>query len=194
MAKRDTRLKIIEAGARIIHEKGFNNTGIQEILKAAEVPKGSFYFYFKSKDDFGLELVDYFQALMQSRMDEHFNSPATPGLKGLKSLFDEFLDFFRHTDGRLGCPVGNLTQEMGDINPQFRQRLEMALNEMKAGIQGCLETARSRDEMDASLDLSETADFIVNSWEGALVRMKAMKSVEPLIIFDKMIFKFLKGA
>ena len=58
----NTRDRIIETGAQIIHRKGFNHTGIQEILTAAGVPKGSFYNYFKSKDDFGLHVIDYFTA------------------------------------------------------------------------------------------------------------------------------------
>jgi len=52
----NTRKRIIETGAAIIHRKGFNHTGIQEILNAAKVPKGSFYNYFKSKEDFGLQI------------------------------------------------------------------------------------------------------------------------------------------
>jgi TetR/AcrR family transcriptional repressor of nem operon len=58
--KASTKNRILEAGAEIIHLKGFYHTGIQEILSAAEVPKGSFYNYFESKDDFGLQLIDYF--------------------------------------------------------------------------------------------------------------------------------------
>ena len=56
----NTKSRLIEIGAGIIHLKGFNHTGIQEILKVAEVPKGSFYNYFKNKEDFGLQVIDYF--------------------------------------------------------------------------------------------------------------------------------------
>jgi TetR/AcrR family transcriptional repressor of nem operon len=56
--KQDAKERVLETGAAIVHRKGFHNTGIQEILKAAEIPKGSFYFYFDSKEDFGLQLVD----------------------------------------------------------------------------------------------------------------------------------------
>jgi len=50
----------LERGAEIIHLKGFNHTGVQEVLRAAGVPKGSFYNYFKNKEDFGLQVIDYF--------------------------------------------------------------------------------------------------------------------------------------
>jgi len=55
-----TKNRIIQKGAELVYLKGFNNTGIQEVLQAAEVPRGSFYFYFKNKEEFGLCLVDYF--------------------------------------------------------------------------------------------------------------------------------------
>jgi TetR/AcrR family transcriptional repressor of nem operon len=62
--KQDTKQKIIQAGAKIIHRKGYNHTGIQEVLKAAGVPKGSFYFYFNNKEDFGLHVIDFFNNML----------------------------------------------------------------------------------------------------------------------------------
>ncbi len=67
LAKISTRDKILEHAALIIHKKGFNNTGIQEILESAGVPKGSFYFYFRSKEDLGLALIDHYAGGFGSR-------------------------------------------------------------------------------------------------------------------------------
>ena len=188
MTKKDTRSRILEQGARIIHQKGFNNTGIQEVLQAAGVPKGSFYFYFKSKEEFGLDLIDHFEGLMQGRMRYHFDSADSAGLKSLKAFFDEFMVYFEREHFTCGCPIGNLAQELGDLNPRFQERLKRAFDNMKTGITRCLRTARNLDEIDPSLDPEETADFIVNSWEGALLRMKAEKNLQALELFDKMIF------
>ena len=58
--KINTREKIIHEGARLIHAQGYKATGIQQILDAVGIPKGSFYFYFKSKDDFGCAVIDHF--------------------------------------------------------------------------------------------------------------------------------------
>ena len=59
-----TKQRIIKKGAELVYSNGFNNTGIQEVLHAADVPKGSFYFYFKSKEEFGLSLIDYFASFI----------------------------------------------------------------------------------------------------------------------------------
>lgn len=188
MTREDTKAKILEVGAQIVHEKGFNNTGIQEILSAAGVPKGSFYFYFKSKDEFGLELVDYFVSLMGGWMDRHLADPRPSPVKALKNFFDELMAYFLEKGCKAGCPVGNIAQEMADLNEAFRARAEQAFTQMKQRIKGCLEAARECGEIDSVMDPDETADFILNSWEGALLRMKAQGDIRPLKIFDKMIF------
>jgi len=64
MARTNTREEIIRKGAELIHAQGFNATGLKQILQVAGIPKGSFYFYFKSKEDFGLAIIDYFNAII----------------------------------------------------------------------------------------------------------------------------------
>ena len=66
MALTNTREEIIRKGAELIHAQGFNATGLQQILQTAGIPKGSFYFYFKSKEAFGLEIINYFNAIIST--------------------------------------------------------------------------------------------------------------------------------
>jgi TetR/AcrR family transcriptional regulator, transcriptional repressor for nem operon len=54
-----TRDDIIRVGLEILGEKGFNSCGIDAVLKTAKIPKGSFYYYFPSKEEFGLAVLDY---------------------------------------------------------------------------------------------------------------------------------------
>ncbi len=188
MRKETTKDKILAHGARIIHQKGFKNTGIQEILHSAGVPKGSFYFYFKSKEDFGLELVDYYFNFFALMIESHLKGPEVSPLKKLQSFFEGFRSICEQHGCKGGCPIGNLTQEMGGLSDTFQDKLRHALNKMKAGIAECLDLARQEQEIDTALDVSETADFILNSWEGALLRMKAESNTTPLTLFEKMVF------
>jgi TetR/AcrR family transcriptional repressor of nem operon len=95
----NTRNRIIETGAEIIHRKGFNHTGIQEILNAAGVPKGSFYNYFKSKDDFGLQIIDYFSAHFKRIAKETLEDTTVSPLNRIYGFFLGFklLIIFRPT-------------------------------------------------------------------------------------------------
>ncbi len=195
MVKEETRTRIIQEGARIIHEKGFNNTGVQEILQAAGVPKGSFYFYFKSKEDFGLAVIDYFSEFMGGRINAHLSDDSLPHVGRLKSFFHEMTLFFRQEGYSRGCPIGNMAQELADLNDTFRMKLKESLDAMESAIARCLRAAHDAGEIEPDLNPGETAYFILNSWEGALTRMKTEKNLEPLIVFDRIVFgRMLKGA
>ena len=187
MTKETTKTRILTEGAQIVHRKGFSNTGIQEILQAAGVPKGSFYFYFKSKEEFGLALIDFYFGMFAQKMEVLRSSELTP-LKRLREFFHSFLSFFEQRCFTVGCPIGTLTQEMGSLGEAFQPRLKKAFERMRAGIGTCLEEAKAAGELDESVDPYEMADFVVNSWEGALLRMKAEKSPDPLLLFDRVVF------
>jgi TetR/AcrR family transcriptional regulator, transcriptional repressor for nem operon len=191
MAKQDTKARLIAEGAKLIHEKGFNHTGVQEILQVSGVPKGSFYFYFQTKEEFGLAVIDYFSQYMGARMEMHLSDSSLPHIRRLKNFFDDMMEYFRHEGCCHGCPIGNLAQELADLSDTFREKLKDALATMEARIVGSLQAALEANEVVPAIDPHEAAYFILNSWEGALTRMKTEKSLEPLTVFDKMIFSFL---
>jgi TetR/AcrR family transcriptional regulator, transcriptional repressor for nem operon len=178
--KVETKQKILEAGARIIHRKGFHHTGIQEVLAAADVPKGSFYFYFKNKEDFGLQVVDYFNGMFRAMADPIVNDTQTRPLIRMERLLNHFIALFDSLQCTCGCPIGNLAQEMGDLSDAFSQRLRQSLD-MMAGIYAKLiKEAQSDGEIMACLDVTRIAYFIVSSWHGALIQMKIVRGLEPL--------------
>lgn len=191
MPKETTKSRILSEGARIIHQKGFNHTGIQEILDAAGVPKGSFYFYFKSKDDFGLQLIDFYTEFISSMAESQLSVPGNNPVELLKNFFKCMMNVAEEQGFKGGCPIGNLAQEMADQNEAFRVKVKEAFGKMSARIAQCLEEARELKQVKRSLDPGETADFILNSWEGALLRMKAENSMEPLLVFENVIFRSL---
>ncbi len=191
MPKETTKFRILSEGARIIHQKGFNHTGIQEILDAAEVPKGSFYFYFKSKDDFGLQLIDFYTQFIDSMAQSQLSLTENSPIERLRGFFRSMMSVAEEQGFRGGCPIGNLAQEMADQNEAFRTKVREAFKRMSGNIAQCLEEARELKQIRESLDPQATADFLLNSWEGALLRMKAENSLEPLLVFENMIFNSL---
>jgi TetR/AcrR family transcriptional repressor of nem operon len=191
MPKETTKFRILSEGAKIIHQKGFNHTGIQEILDAAGVPKGSFYFYFKSKDDFGLQLIDFFTQFVDALAESQLSSKEHSPIERLRGFFRSMMSVAEEQGFRGGCPIGNLAQEMADQNETFRTKVREAFRRMSDNIERCLEEARELKQIRQSLDPRETADFILNSWEGALLRMKAENSLGPLLVFENMIFNGL---
>ena len=189
--KKDTKTHILEMGAQIVHQKGFNATGIQEVLNAAAVPKGSFYFYFKSKEEFGLQLIDYFSDFLFSKMDELLKADNVAPLNKLWNYFEWFLVYFEQNNFTGGCPIGNLAQEMGDLNDSFREKLKPVFDKMKANIAQCLEEAQQKGDLSPALDIFNLSDFIVSSWQGALLQMKVMKNTAPVRNFERIVFNSL---
>jgi TetR/AcrR family transcriptional regulator, transcriptional repressor for nem operon len=186
--KTDTKQKILETGAELIHLKGYNHTGLQEILKAAGVPKGSFYNYFNSKEDFGLQVIDHFAGYFTFISRPILEDPALSPLQKIKRLLEWFMEFFKSKDYAYGCPIGNLAQEMGDLSPAFRDKLRSALNMMVDSYSVLLTEAQKEGEISQDLDAREAAYFLVSSWHGALMHMKAIKGPGPLENHKRFIF------
>jgi TetR/AcrR family transcriptional repressor of nem operon len=184
----NTRDRIIETGAEIVHHKGFNHTGIQEILNAARVPKGSFYNYFKSKEDFGLAIIDYFTARFKRIASETLEDTRLSPLNRIYRFLTAFMEYFESQNYAGGCPIGNLAQEMGDLSPAFRQKLWEAIEIMIDAYSRVLAAAQKDGKVLKSLDIRKTASFIVAGWHGAIIQMKLTRSLAPLKNHRKFIF------
>jgi TetR/AcrR family transcriptional regulator, transcriptional repressor for nem operon len=189
--KEDTKTRILQRGAEIIHLKGFNHTGVQEVLRAAGVPKGSFYNYFKNKEDFGLQVIDYFLEFFSTLAKETLGDRTVPPLNRIRNFLSWFIEFFKSKDFAYGCPIGNLAQEMGDLSPAFREKLRQGLDAMVDLYAEVLAEAQESGGLSKSLDVREAAYFLVYSWHGALMHMKAVKGPAPLENHLKSIFAYV---
>lgn len=189
--KRDTRLAILEAGASLIHRQGFHRTGLADILSAAGVPKGSFYFYFKSKEEFGLALVEHYRTRIGERAGKLLTDPGLAPLDRLRAFFVQARERFEAEGCEGGCPLGNLAQEMSDLCPDMRQAVAQAFAGMTGLMARTLAQARDAGDIPAGIEPETLAAFILDAWEGAMMRMKSEKSVEPLRRFEHMVFDLL---
>ena len=189
--KETVKNRILETGSDIIHLKGFNHTGIQEILDAAGVPKGSFYHYFKNKEDFGLQVIDYFTEHFSSVCADIIEGDAQSPREKIKCILERFIEFFRSKDCAYGCPIGNLSQEMGDLSPPFQDKLKGAMDAMIEMYAELIRQGQKSGEILPVLDAKKAAEFLVSGWEGALIRMKIQKSLEPLENHYNFIFEHI---
>jgi len=193
MARTNTREEIIRKGAEIIHAQGFNATGLQQILQAAGIPKGSFYFYFKSKEDFGLEIINYFNAIISGIFTRFLSDKKTPPLKRLEKLFEFFEAAFQKSSYALGCPIGNLSLELADTNERLRLHLVGVIETLIAQIELCLREAKRDKSLPANLNTADTARFIFHGFEGAVLHMKVVKSIEPFRAFRSYFTGYFKN-
>ncbi|HEB02873.1 MAG TPA: TetR family transcriptional regulator [Nitrospirae bacterium] len=194
MSSEATKKKITEAGTAIVHARGFRATGIQEVLDRAGVPKGSFYFYFKNKDAFGLALVEHFSEFWLGRMDEFLLDEGYSPLVRLARFFGFFHAMFEDMGYRQGCPIGNMAQEMADISEEFKDKVGAVMREAQGKMAQCLREAQEAGEVSSGLDVDAAAEFLLNAWEGAILRMKAEGGPGPLNNFEHMVFRTILRA
>ena len=190
---KDTKQRILLEGAKLVHLKGFGATGIQEILKAAEVPKGSFYFYFDSKESFGIELIDYFKGYIYLMWDRLMDSEKLSPLESLQSFIEWFIDFNRSNGYKGGCPFGNLGQEMGDVSDRFREKLFTVFGEFKQKIKDQLEKAIVFGELEKDVDTDGLSNLFFSCYQGALIQMKVEQSSESMEYLRTLLFQLIRS-
>lgn len=189
MKRKIYREDILEAGKNIMFVNGYNATGIKEITDSIEIPKGSFYNHFKSKEDFGLEVIqNYTDRGIGFHKTSLLNKDESP-LEALTNMYTKMIDGFK-TKGIYdkGCLMSNFSAELSDVNENFRNLLDHQFNEIEDIIVQNLQNAQEKNEIPAHIDVKSTGAFILNSWHGALVRMKSTADIKPLQDFKNLIF------
>lgn len=182
------RENLIRVGARMLHEAGYTATGIKEIVDAAGVPKGSFYNYFESKEDFGREAVDlYFGSGLEELRALLSDSRISP-VERLRRYFEERIRGFRASGYVRGCMLGNLSLEVADQSSTIRDRLSAHFKTWGGLFEECIAEAQATGAVRSPLSASLLAQFLLNSWEGALLRMRVEKSAAPMTEFMEVIF------
>lgn len=184
---------IVQAGLDIILSKGFNATGVETILKQANVPKGSFYNFFSSKEEFGLAIIDrYVEEINSSIFQPILEDDSLPPLQRIRKCFESLISRFESNDCSKGCLIGNLGLEMSDQYEEFRKRLDLMLQRWADVYATLLLQAQRENALPAELDAEMLAENMIASYEGALLRAKVKKSSEPLKNFIHLYFdKFL---
>ena len=179
---------IVQAGLELILSKGFNATGVESILKQANVPKGSFYNFFSSKEEFSLAIIDRYVVERGEELRPIFNDKSLPPLERVKKSFEILIAKFVVNDCSKGCLMGNLGQEMSDQFENVRQRLEHSLQGWTKLLSRLLLQAQKEKSIPADLDPEMLAENLIASFQGALLRAKVKKSSEPLKNFIYLYF------
>lgn len=187
----EARARLLRAGIALLTEKGFGAVGLEEVLGAVGVPKGSFYHYFPSKTAFGLALIDAYADYFARRLDDCFLDATRPPLARLSAFIAGARAGMARHGFRRGCLVGNLGQEMGALPEPFRARLIAVLRDWEARTAGCLLAARDAGEIAPQSDCARLATFFWVGWEGAVLRAKLECGPEPLDQFADGFFALL---
>jgi len=190
LARRSTRNVVLSAGSKLFIERGFSACGVQDITDAAGVPKGSFYNHFKSKEALAAEvLAEYGKGTTDRSI---LSNRKLPPLARLKKHFAALNDHFSQCHD--GCLVGKFMAEVSEDTPQIRNELLRVLTLWGEQISAVIAEGQQQGSIRSDLKASELANFLIDSYEGAILRTRVEKNPAALKAFVKVVFSSIAVA
>lgn len=175
----DVRQHILEVAHSLFLRRGFTAVGLAEILAAAQVPKGSFYHYFSSKEAFGEAVVEAYFTNYLARMDALLAEPGTAAQR-LIAYFDEWLDSQTSDDADSRCLVVKLGAEVCDLSESMRAALERGTRGVHERLARCIAAGQADGSLPGGLDAQGTAVTLYQTWLGAGLLAKIARDRAPL--------------
>ena len=191
MARESTvRDRIVAAALDRFHTLGYTATGVQEIVDLAGVPKGSFYNYFKAKEHLAIETLKLY--LQASRRDMLSDRKIAP-LDRVRTHFDLMAAQYEAHGYSKGCLIGNMFAEITRETPLIQEFLRNALQNWTTALSGVISEGQADGAIRSDVPPDQTARYMINGWEGAIIRMKLTDSGESLEDFFELMFPWLTG-
>jgi len=184
LARPSVRHLIQKTGTKLFTERGFHACSVQDITDAAGVPKGSFYNHFLSKETLAAEiLIAYGQGSTDRSI---LTNPEVPALIRLKKHFAALNDYFSKCDE--GCLVGKFMADVSDNTPQIRKSLISVLNLWGKQISSAITEGQKQGSIRKDLKADDLAAFLIDAYEGAILRTRVEKKPRALKAFVKIVF------
>ena len=178
--KQINKHNLLDEGVALLMRQGYHGTGLKEILDAVNIPKGSFYNYFGSKENFAAEVIVHYITPYLNQLNKYLNESEGNAVAALNRYIEESIAELECTDFTGGCLLGNLMGELSDTSDLCRIALQNALNDYRNVWEEGLRRGQKEKKIREDKSANEMADLWVNAWQGALLRMKIEQSTEPL--------------
>jgi TetR/AcrR family transcriptional regulator, transcriptional repressor for nem operon len=188
MARASLRDRILDAGLKVMFRNGYIGSGVRDIVAEASAPQGSFTNHFRSKEAFAQEVLDrYFdhvKGLVAQALDDKRRSPR----ERLRRYLDIITERLAADDFARGCLIGDFSLEAAPQSDMLRERLAAIFAEWRAPFAACIEEAQAAGEIATTFTPHDLAEFLLASWEGAILRMKVERGPQALERFKRIAF------
>ncbi len=179
----DVKKMLIRSGMEMFTEKGYMTSDINGILKKVGVPKGSFYYYFDSKEQFGLEIMRNYDSYFSRLLDKCLSDTTLPPPERLRLFYRTAKAGMEKYHWQRGCLVGNLGQEVASLPAGYCEILDNIITGWQKKVEICLLEAQKQQLIPGKTDCRQMAAFFWTGWEGAVMRAKLTRNSEPLDLF-----------
>lgn len=174
----DARQSLLTSGQPLIAGKGFSAVGLNEVLRAAGVPKGSFYHYFDSKEAYGEALLDSYFRDYLADLDESLAQPGTAG-ECLMNYWQHWQETQGYDDYQGKCLAVKLGAEVADLSEPMRLALDRGTSAVIDRLRDAIVTGVSEGSLAIDDDAQDVARGLYQLWLGASVMAKIVRDTQP---------------
>lgn len=188
MRQTGTRDHLISTGLRLLHTQGFHASGVQDIVQAAGVPKGTFYTHFESKEHFGAEVLGRFWEQRAAQTTAILSDETRPPLVRLKAWFASKVTGRDPGKPYTGCMIGNFSAELAVDSRLVRDRLASIFAAWTTLLATTVQEAVDAGEIATTLPPETVAAFLIDAFEGAVLRSKVDRDATALTRLREIVF------
>jgi TetR/AcrR family transcriptional repressor of nem operon len=189
----DTRERLLAAGATLFGQKGFNGCGLNEVLQFASVPKGSFYHYFGSKEEFGVALIERARDAHLEEVRPILGDRKLTPVARLRAIFEQTRAECAATGPTVECLIAKLALETASLSEPVHAAVKCAYQQWSALMAQVIREGQAAGEIARKHDADRLANVLVMLWEGAAIRMQIERNISPLDDFQSFVFDTLLG-
>jgi len=180
-----TREKIIDDCIQLLWKNGVNGTSMSDIAEKAAILKGSFYNYFKSKEEFVGAVLDSYAQRWETNVVAIFREKKLTARAQFKKYFERMKEMAATMQYTQGSLVGNFAQELSGASEKFAAQSEKVFRRMQSYLTEALKDAQANGSLAKGEDPETLAEIILNSTEGAILRAKTQRSTRPIEILEE---------
>jgi TetR/AcrR family transcriptional regulator, transcriptional repressor for nem operon len=188
MSKPSLRDRILDAGLKVMFQQGYIGSGVRDIVAEAGAPQGSFTNHFRSKEVFAAEVLERYFTTTKGLVAEALEDRSLTARERLRRYLDIITRRLSADDFMRGCLIGDFSLEAAPYSEMIRRRLAAIFIEWRAPFAACIAEAQTAGDIAATFPADELAEFLLASWEGAILRMKVERNAAPLERFKAIAF------
>ena len=189
MPKPSLKDAILEAGLKTMFRTGYHGTSVRDVTAAAGAPQGSFTNHFRSKEAFASEVLERYFAHTRTLVAQALDDTSLTPRARLRRYLDIITGRLEHDGFARGCLIGDLSLEATGSSEVLRTQLANIFQEWRQPFAACIAAAQASGEIASDFDSADLAEFLLASWQGAMLRMKVERSAAPLERFKKIVFQ-----
>jgi AcrR family transcriptional regulator len=189
--QQETRARLLEVAAELFWERGYEGTGVAQILKDSGVNAGSMYHFFRNKEELLIGVLERYRELLWPEVMQRAHDATDDPVERVFVVMDGYRMLLTEFDYRRGCPIGNLALEVSNDMPRVRRLLEANFEGWKEAIVGFLQPAKKRFKRGTGL--KALADYALTVMEGGILLARSRRSIEPYDAAVRMLREHFEG-